>query len=36
LRLEARPKGWFCLSAAIAAMWSLLVGALLLDVLLTL
>jgi hypothetical protein len=36
LRLEARPKGWFCLSAAIAAMWSLLVSALLLDVLLTL
>ena len=35
IRIEARPKGWFCLSAAIAAMWSLLSGALLLDVILT-
>jgi hypothetical protein len=35
MRLEARPKFWFCLSAAIAAMWSLISGALVLDVILT-
>lgn len=36
VRVEARPKVWFCLSAAIAAIWSLLSGALLLDVVLAL
>ena len=36
LRLEARPKFWFGISAAIAAIWSLLSGALLLDLILKL
>ena len=36
LRLEARPKFWFGISAAIAAVWSLLSGALLLDLMLKL
>jgi hypothetical protein len=36
MRIEARPKIWFGLSAAIAAMWSLLSGALLLDLILRL
>ena len=36
VRIEARPKVWFGLSAAIAAMWSLFIGALLIDLLLTL
>jgi len=34
--IEARPKIWFGLSAAIAAMWSLFIGALLIDLVLTL
>jgi len=34
--IEARPKVWFGLSAAIAAMWSLFIGALLIDIVLTL
>jgi hypothetical protein len=34
--IEARPKVWFGLSAAIAAMWSLFIGALLIDLVLTL
>jgi Family of unknown function (DUF6949) len=34
--IEARPKVWFGLSAAIAAFWSLLIGALMIDVVLTL
>jgi Family of unknown function (DUF6949) len=34
--IEARPKVWFGLSAAIAAFWSLLIGALMIDVILTL
>ena len=36
LRLQARPKIWFGVSAAIAAVWSLLSGALLLDLILKL
>lgn len=36
LRLQARPKIWFGASAAIAAVWSLLSGALLLDLFLKL
>ena len=36
LRLEARPKFWFGISAAIAAVWSLLSGALLLVLILKL
>ena len=34
--IEARPKVWFGLSAAIAAFWSLLLGALVIDIVLTL
>jgi len=34
--LQARPKIWFGLSAAIAAVWSLLSGAVLLDLILKL
>jgi hypothetical protein len=34
LQLEARPKIWFGLSTAIAAVWSLFSGALLLDLIL--
>lgn len=36
MRLEARPKFWFGLSFAIAAMWSLCSGTLLLSLLLRL
>jgi hypothetical protein len=36
VRLQARPKFWFGLSAAIAAVWSLLSGAFLLDLILNL
>jgi hypothetical protein len=36
LRLQARPKIWFGVSAAIAAVWSLLSGAFLLDLILKL
>jgi hypothetical protein len=36
LRLEARPKFWFGISTAIAAVWSLLSGALLLILILKL
>jgi Family of unknown function (DUF6949) len=36
MRIEARPKVWFGLSAAIAALWSLFIGALLIDLVLTL
>jgi len=36
LRLQGRPKIWFGVSAAIAAMWSLLSGAFLLDLILKL
>jgi hypothetical protein len=32
LRIQARPKIWFGISAAIAAVWSLFSGAVLLDV----
>jgi hypothetical protein len=31
MRIESRPKFWFGLSAAIAALWSLFLGALLID-----
>jgi hypothetical protein len=31
MRIKARPKFWFGISAAIAAVWSLFSGALLLD-----
>lgn len=31
LKIQARPKIWFGISAAIAAVWSLFSGALLLD-----
>jgi len=31
MRIEARPKIWFGLSALIAAWWSLFIGALLID-----
>ena len=31
MRIEARPKIWFGLSAIIAAWWSLFIGALLID-----
>ena len=34
--IEARPKVWFGLSAAIAALWSLFLGALVIDLILTL
>ncbi len=34
LRIQARPKIWFGVSAAIAALWSLFSGAVLLDLLL--
>lgn len=34
--VEARPKFWFGLSAAIAAFWSLLIGALMIDIVLKL
>ena len=34
--IEARPKIWFGLSAAIAAVWSLFIGALVIDLVLTL
>ena len=36
LRLQGRPKAWFGVSAAIAAVWSLFSGALLLDLILNL
>lgn len=36
MQIEARPKVWFGLSAAIAAMWSLFIGALVIDLVLTL
>jgi hypothetical protein len=36
LKLQARPKIWFGVSALIAAVWSLLSGAFLLDVILKL
>ena len=36
LRIQSRSKIWFGLSAAIAAVWSLFCGALLLDLILTL
>ena len=36
LRLQGRPKIWFGVSAAIAAVWSLLSGAFLLDLILKL
>ena len=36
LRIESRPKAWFGVSAAIAAVWSLFSGAVLLDLILTL
>jgi hypothetical protein len=36
MRIEARPKVWFGLSAGIAALWSLFIGALLIDLILTL
>jgi hypothetical protein len=36
VRLQARPKIWFGMSAAIAAVWSLLSGAFLLDLILNL
>jgi Family of unknown function (DUF6949) len=36
VRLQARPKIWFGVSAAVAAVWSLFSGALLLDLLLKL
>ncbi len=36
LKLQARPKIWFGISAAIAAVWSLFSGALLLDLILQL
>lgn len=36
LKLQARPKIWFGVSAAIAAVWSLFSGALLLDLILQL
>jgi hypothetical protein len=34
LRIQTRPKIWFGLSAAIAAVWSVFTGALLLDLIL--
>jgi hypothetical protein len=36
MQIEARPKVWFGLSAAIAALWSLFIGALQIDLVLTL
>jgi hypothetical protein len=36
MRLQARPKIWFGVSATIAALWSLFSGALLLDLILKL
>lgn len=36
LKIQARPKFWFGISAAIAAVWSLLSGAVLLDLILNL
>jgi len=36
LKLQGRPKAWFGVSAAIAAVWSLFSGALLLDLILKL
>lgn len=36
MRIDARPKVWFGLSAAIAALWSLFIGALVVDLVLTL
>ena len=36
LKIQARPKIWFGISAAIAAVWSLLSGAVLLDLILNL
>ncbi len=36
LRIQARPKIWFGVSAAIAAVWSVFTGALLLDLILKL
>jgi uncharacterized protein DUF6949 len=35
-RIESRPKVWLGVSAAIAALWSLFSGAVLLDLILTL
>ncbi len=36
LKLQGRPRGWFGASAAIAAVWSLFSGALLIDLILNL
>lgn len=36
MRIEARPKIWFGVSAVIAAMWSLFSGTLLIDLILKL
>jgi hypothetical protein len=36
LVVETRPKGWFGISLAVAALWSLFSGALLIDLVLTL
>ena len=36
LRIQSRPKVWFGVSAAIAAVWSLFSGAVLLDLILQL
>jgi prepilin signal peptidase PulO-like enzyme (type II secretory pathway) len=36
LRIQSRPKIWFGLSMAIAAVWSLFSGAVLLNLILTL
>ena len=36
MMIEARPKGWFGISLAVAALWSLFSGALLIDLFLTL
>jgi len=34
--LEKRPQGWFWLAAGVAGFWSLLIGSLLIDILLSL
>jgi hypothetical protein len=36
LKIQARPKIWFGVSAAIAAVWNVFTGALLLDLILKL
>jgi hypothetical protein len=33
--IEKRPQGWFWLAAGVAMFWSLLIGCLLIDVLLS-